>query len=61
MGPNKMLRAIRGIFSCEEGASALEYGLIAALIALSLIISMNTFTRNTGNVWNDISNSIEIN
>lgn len=39
----------------ESGATAIEYGLIAALIAVAIIVAATTLGTNLGNVFNNIS------
>lgn len=49
---NKMLRD-------EQGATAIEYGLIAALIAVAAITAMSSLGGNLGNTFNDVSGQME--
>jgi pilus assembly protein Flp/PilA len=42
----------------ESGATAIEYGLIAALIAVVLISSLTTLGSNMGTRFNSIGNSV---
>lgn len=49
---NKLLRD-------EAGATAIEYGLIAALIAVAAITAMTSLGNNLGNTFNTVSNSLE--
>lgn len=57
-GANKMLETIRRIARCEKGATAIEYGLIVALIAIAIIVSVNNVADTTGNMWNHVSNEV---
>ena len=41
-----------------RGATAIEYGLIAALIFLVIVVSVNTFAGSMTNLFNNISNAI---
>jgi len=45
---NKMIRD-------EEGATAIEYGLIAALIAVAAISAMTTLGENLSNTFSTVS------
>jgi len=45
----------------EAGATAIEYGLIAALIFLAIVVSLNTYADSMGNLYNDISNTVSNN
>jgi pilus assembly protein Flp/PilA len=42
----------------ESGATAIEYGLIAALIAVVLISSLTTLGSNMGTRFNSIGTSV---
>ncbi|NJM50570.1 MAG: Flp family type IVb pilin [Sphingomonadales bacterium] len=57
MGP-KMLETIRGIFKCQQGATAVEYGLIAGLIVVVLIASLSNVAFSTSDMWNSVSNDV---
>ena len=43
----------------ESGATAIEYGLIAALIAVAAITAMTSLGQNLENTFNDVSNGLE--
>ena len=47
------------IMKNEEGATAIEYGLIAALIAVAAIVAMGSLGENLSNTFNDVNNSLE--
>ena len=52
------MKLIKKIFKNENGATAIEYGLIAALIAVAAITAMTTVgTRLTGTFTN-VSNRL---
>jgi pilus assembly protein Flp/PilA len=42
----------------ERGATAIEYGLIAALISLACIIAFIQLGLDLGNVFNTVSNAL---
>ena len=42
----------------NKGATAIEYGLIAALIAVAAIAAMQSIGSELGNTFNDISNEL---
>jgi pilus assembly protein Flp/PilA len=42
----------------QQGATAIEYGLIAALIALACIIAFTSLGLNLANIFNTISNAL---
>ncbi len=43
----------------EEGATAIEYGLIAALIAVAAITAMSQLGGNLSNTFNDVNNELK--
>ena len=42
----------------ESGATAIEYGLIAALIAIACIIAFNSLGLNLANVFNTVADAM---
>ncbi len=50
--------AIRAFVRDERGATAIEYGLIAALIALVIIGAMSAVFTGIGNQFNNIGNNL---
>ena len=42
----------------ESGATAIEYGLIVALIALAIIVAISGVGNSTGNMWNFVSDEV---
>jgi len=51
----KFLKLIKNV----KGATAIEYGLIAALIAVAAIAAMSSIGNNLGNTFNDVSNELD--
>ncbi len=43
----------------QRGATAIEYGLIAGLIALVIIGAMTTLFSNIGGTFNTVSNNLQ--
>ena len=43
----------------EKGATAIEYGLIAALIAVAAVTAMTGLGQSIGNTFNNVSNAME--
>jgi pilus assembly protein Flp/PilA len=54
-----MLRHIRNFFTNEEGATALEYGLIAALIAGVIIVAVTSLGSSVSNTFSTISSQMD--
>ena len=51
-----MLSNIRNLFRREDGATAIEYTLIASLIAVAAIASMRTVGGKVSNVLSNVAN-----
>jgi pilus assembly protein Flp/PilA len=51
-----MLRMLR---RSEEGATAIEYGLIVALLAVACIGAMRSMGGGSDGMWTRISNQVE--
>lgn len=52
------MKVIKKIFKNEDGATAIEYGLIAALIAVAAITAMSSLGTNLSNTFTKVSNSL---
>lgn len=48
---------LRTFLKCEEGASAIEYGIIAGLIAVAIIAGANAIGSNLGDLFTEIAGS----
>ena len=53
-----MLTLFRRLTKNESGATAIEYGLIAALIAVAAITAMSSLGDNLSNTFNDVNNEL---
>lgn len=49
------LTFVRRLAKDEEGATAIEYGLLAALIAVAIIGTVTTLGRNLGQTFSDVA------
>jgi pilus assembly protein Flp/PilA len=54
-----MLRTIRKALRNSRGATAIEYGLIAALIAVAAITAMQGLGNKLKNTFNNVSNNMK--
>jgi pilus assembly protein Flp/PilA len=54
------MKLIRKIFKNEEGATAIEYGLIAALIAVAAIAAMQNIGTNLGTTFNAVADNMSV-
>lgn len=43
----------------ESGATAIEYGLIVALIVIAIIGAMSTFASTTSGMWARVSSEVQ--
>ena len=53
------MQFIRNIFKDDKGATAIEYGLIAALIAVVVITAVTTIGTNLKGTFNNVANSVK--
>ncbi len=54
-----MLKTIRNLIANEEGATAVEYGLLAAMIAAVIIAAVTLLGTNLSAVFNRVAGSIQ--
>lgn len=54
----KFIQLIQNLARYEEGVTAIEYGLIAALIAVVIIASVTLVGNGLGNVFTAISTNL---
>lgn len=52
------MKVIKKIFKNEDGATAIEYGLIAALIAVAAITAMTSLGTNLSTTFNKVSTKL---
>ena len=55
------MKTIRQIFRNKQGATAIEYGLIAALIAVAAITAMSNLGGQLGNTFNQVKGNMASN
>ena len=53
-----MLELTRRIQKCDQGATAVEYGLVVTLIVIAMIPSLGTVANGTQAMWNNVSNEV---
>ena len=53
------MQFVRNILKNSKGATAIEYGLIAALIAVAAISAMTTLGGKIGNTFNSVSTNLK--
>ena len=52
------LRVFSRLMMNEDGATAIEYGLIAALIAVAAVVVMGTVGTNLSSTFNSVANDL---
>ncbi|MBX7526540.1 Flp family type IVb pilin [Qipengyuania vesicularis] len=53
-----MVRFLKSLGRDDQGATAVEYGLIVALIFLAMIGGVQTFGNTAISMWNNISTTV---
>jgi pilus assembly protein Flp/PilA len=53
------MQFIKNLIRDEEGATAIEYGLIAALIAVAAITAMSGLGKQLGNTFETVSGKMK--
>ena len=53
------MQLVRNILKNKKGATAIEYGLIAALIAVAAITAMSSLGGKLGNTFNNVSGNLK--
>jgi pilus assembly protein Flp/PilA len=53
------MNALRRFYREEEGVTAIEYGLIASLIAVAAITAMQGLGNKVKNTFNNVSNNMK--
>ncbi|WP_233862506.1 Flp family type IVb pilin [Paraburkholderia adhaesiva] len=52
---NQFISGVKRFIKDEDGVTAIEYGLIAALIAIAIIAGVTKVGSNLSDVFNDIA------
>lgn len=53
-----MRRLLSDLKTCRRGATAVEYGLIVALIVIAMIASFQMLANTTINMWDTVSSKV---
>lgn len=56
-----MIKRIRALWRNRRGATAIEYGLIAALIVMGSVAAMSLFAAKSITMWNNVSDTMQSN
>ena len=52
------MRTFVGIIRCERGANAIEYALVASLIAIAAVAAYQNLGNKVDDMYNNISNHL---
>jgi Flp pilus assembly pilin Flp len=52
------MAAMKRLYSCESGSTAIEYGLMAAFLGLGIILSLTSVRDGFGDVSNTAVNGL---
>ncbi len=55
---DQLIRTLKPLATSEDGATAIEYGLIAALIAVIIIGALTLVGSDLSNSFNQVANNI---
>lgn len=53
-----MIDLLKKLYLSDKGATAVEYGLILALIALAAVVAIGGVANETINMWSDVANRV---
>ncbi|HEX6409841.1 MAG TPA: Flp family type IVb pilin [Sphingomicrobium sp.] len=56
---NAIRKTLRRLPNDQKGATAIEYGLIAALIALAMMGGLRTLGGGAGGMWTNVSSQVQ--
>ena len=54
-----MIDKLRTLLTCEEGATAVEYAVLLALILMGVIGAIGTVGAETGGLWGNIDSELD--
>ncbi|MCG8696331.1 MAG: Flp family type IVb pilin [Minwuiales bacterium] len=54
-----MKTTLSSFFKDESGATAIEYGLIAALVSVAAIAALGTLGNSLGTMFNSVANELQ--
>ena len=52
------MRKLLNLFKDEKGATAVEYGLILAMVFLAMIVGVTSVGTTTSGMWNYVSQQV---
>ena len=55
---SKIIRFVKDFWKQEDGATAMEYGLIVALVSIIIITSLTLLGTDLSNTFNQVANTL---
>lgn len=55
----RLRRAVAALFTEARGATAVEYGLIVALIVIAMIVALKGVADTNTNMWSAVSGKVQ--
>lgn len=52
------MRRLKELFQDRRGATAVEYGLILALVFLAMVTAIRGVATQTSSMWNNVSDAV---
>jgi pilus assembly protein Flp/PilA len=53
-----VIRTLRRLLASNKGATAVEYGLIIAMIVLAMMAALTNVASNTKGMWGNVANEV---
>ena len=54
-----MMHLVRKLAVCQKAATAVEYGLIVALIVIAMVTSLQLVANTNTGLWDNVSNQVQ--
>ena len=54
-----IMTALKQLSKDDRGATAIEYGLIVAMIALAAMVALNGFASETNQMFNQVTSAVQ--
>lgn len=61
VGPplRRLVRALARLVADDRGATAVEYGMIAAVIILTMVVAFKDVANSTVSMWGNVNTKVE--
>ena len=54
-----MIKSLKNFVANESGATAIEYALLASIISIGVILSLNAVSGSLNNVFSEVSTALK--